>query len=99
MLTVQNRGSVPIIALYVGKPGTTPASKPLPTEFTVALPDRGHVDWLPIGNIRPGETRTFNVDNGEGTCVFEIAFDFIDGSKGWVDDLDVCAGYGLAPFN
>lgn len=98
-LVVQNQGSVPLISLYVGKPGTTPMSKPLPTEFTLALPDQGHIDLLPIRNLQPGETKAFNVDDGEGTCVFEVAFQFLDGFKGAVPELDVCAGYALTPSN
>lgn len=79
ILPVANDGSVPIIALYAGRPGTTPASRQ-PTLELLSSNAEGMVDFLPLGaNIPPGTARKFNIDNGKGTCVFEVYVTFLDG--------------------
>jgi hypothetical protein len=89
VLTVVNKGSVPIISFYAGRPGTTPGSRQ-PTFELVSRNAEGMVDWLPLGlNLKPGAEQKFNIDDGKGTCVFEVYVQFLDGVSR-KNEGDVC---------
>ncbi|SLN29735.1 hypothetical protein PEL8287_01361 [Roseovarius litorisediminis] len=78
VLAVVNEGSEPIISLYAGRPGTTPGSRE-PTMELISRNAEGMVDFLPFGaNIQPGRGGKFNIDDGNGTCVFEVYVQFLD---------------------
>ncbi len=89
VLAVVNSGSVPIISLYAGRPGTTPGSRQ-PTLELLSRNAEGMVDFLPLGaNIQPEKGSKFNVDDGNGTCVFEVYVQFLDGVSR-KNEGDVC---------
>ena len=60
------------------------------------------VDNLPLGNIKPGEGRLFNVNDVAGTCVYEIAIRWLDGQWASMPE-DLCklsrAADGLVVYN
>lgn len=88
VLTVANNGSSPIIALYAGRPGTTPGSRQATLELLSSNAE-GMVDFLPLANIPAGSGRKFNIDDGNGTCVFEFHLKFLDGVSR-TGEGDVC---------
>ncbi|WP_305509908.1 hypothetical protein [Shimia thalassica] len=89
ILHVGNLDPSPVISIYVGRPGTTPASRQ-PTLDLINSNAEGMVDLLPFGaNIKSGESKAFNIDDGNGTCVFEVYVKFADGSSSAATD-DIC---------
>jgi hypothetical protein len=83
---VENKVTVPIIGLYAGNRGSTRIGRGRLLEM---LPSDGEADYLAVGKIIPDQARVFSLDDGEGTCVFEIAFHFIDGIRKGAEE-DVC---------
>jgi hypothetical protein len=74
-LLVQNDGNSPVIGFFFA-----------PSGAGGAVPD-----LMPgIGNIAPGALRRFNIDTGNGLCIFDLKATFASGVSTEMKNADVC---------
>ncbi|MHA6262605.1 hypothetical protein ACXYMO_05345 [Arenibacterium sp. CAU 1754] len=74
-LVVQNLGETPVIGFYAA-PASAGASR---------------VDLMPgAGFIAPGAARAFNLDDGNGTCIFNLRASFASGVDTEMRNGNIC---------
>lgn len=74
VLTVYNTGKLPVIR-FNASPSNSKSWGP---------------DLMPLQSIRPGKFRRFDLDDGKGSCVFDLMAVFADGNVQVMEKGDIC---------